>query len=193
MFTYSQVEDALARVHSVPEGFLGAFRGRIKHFQRIGIVPTSPGKGKKISYERPNIFYWALCLEFVECGIDPTEIKRLINVLWGSVAKYLLEGGAGRDKYLYFYPKMFGRLFREDQSQFPDTVFFSVISDISEIEEQARKAETNRARLFGPTDAPSRGMPPLTAARVTSRYVMINLSHLRREVESALLLATASK
>jgi hypothetical protein len=192
VFTYSQVESALARIHNVPETFLGTFRSRIKHFQRIGIVPASPGKGKKISYERPHIYYWALCLEFVECGIDPTEIKRLINGFWGSVAKYLLEDGDGRDKYLYFYPKMFGRLFPEDQSQFPASVFFSVISDISEMEEQARKAEANRQRLFRPTDAPSLGTQ-LTAARVTSRYVMINLSHLRREVESALLLATVSK
>ena len=46
--------------------------------------------------------------------------------------------------------------------------------------------------MFRPTDAPSLGAQ-LSAARVTSRYVMINLSHLRREVESALLLATAYK
>jgi hypothetical protein len=52
MYTYSQVESALARVHHIPDSSLGSFRGRIKHFQRIGIVPQSSGKGKKISYEK---------------------------------------------------------------------------------------------------------------------------------------------
>ena len=56
MYTYAQVEAALAATHRVRPSSLGAFRGRIKHFQRLGLVPESPGKGRKISYKMENVY-----------------------------------------------------------------------------------------------------------------------------------------
>ena len=60
MFTYKEVERALAAVHQISPSAMGAFRGRIKHFQRLGLVPSSPGKGRKISYRLEDVYVWAV-------------------------------------------------------------------------------------------------------------------------------------
>lgn len=79
MLTYSQVEAVLAQIHFIDSDKMGAFRGRIKHFQRIGIVPASPGRGKKISYEIQDLLVWAYGLELAQFGIDPTVIKDFLK------------------------------------------------------------------------------------------------------------------
>ena len=80
MFTYSKVERALAAVHKISPSAMGAFRGRIKHFQRLGLVPSSPGKGRKISYSLEDVYMWAMCLELQEFGIDPIIIKEFLRL-----------------------------------------------------------------------------------------------------------------
>jgi hypothetical protein len=62
MITYANVEDTLALIHGIKSKDRGAFRARIKHIQRIGIVPSSPGKGRKIDYAIEDIFKWSFCL-----------------------------------------------------------------------------------------------------------------------------------
>jgi hypothetical protein len=58
----------------------GALRGRIKHFQRLGISPRRPGKGRTIDYETKDVLRWAIALEFAEFGIDPTIIKPALHL-----------------------------------------------------------------------------------------------------------------
>ena len=74
MYSYKVVEAALGRLHEVNDETLGAFRGRIKHFQRMGLVPSSPGKGKRIEYAFGDVCAWAFCLELEEFGMDPSAL-----------------------------------------------------------------------------------------------------------------------
>ena len=115
MFTYSQVETALAKTFAIRNEALGAFRGRIKHFQRLGLVPSSPGKGRKISYEREDIYKWAIGLEFAEFGVDPSLIKNFINFFaWHYVEQHLLNDAHAPDKLFVFYPNLLSGWAREE-------------------------------------------------------------------------------
>src|SRR5687767_1130058 len=120
MFSYGQVEAALAKAHRVDAAAMGAFRGRIKHFRLLGVVPSSPGTGRKISYERPHIYAWAFCLELAEFGIDPKIIVGVWDKYWmralgprqsragsqkQSIGEILVYGTAGRkDVAVTFVP-----------------------------------------------------------------------------------------
>jgi hypothetical protein len=105
MYTYGRVERALAQVFNVRSERMGALRGRIKHFQRVGISMSSPGKGKKIEYSFENVFRWALALEFSEFGIDPTLIAKILAYLsWKSMDEVIFD-----DEYLVFYPEELSR------------------------------------------------------------------------------------
>jgi hypothetical protein len=102
MITYANVEDTLALIHGIKSKDRGAFRARIKHIQRIGIVPSSPGKGRKIDYAIEDIFKWAFCLQLIEFSIDPILVKELYEYSWKNVSKYLLSDMKG---YFVFHPK----------------------------------------------------------------------------------------
>ncbi len=105
MFTYSQVEGALARAHGITEETLGAFRGRIKHFQRLGIVPASPGKGKKIAYEIEDVWIWAFCLEMAQFGTDPAVIKEMVTLFRNEIIELFRDADKkGVDMFLAFQP-----------------------------------------------------------------------------------------
>lgn len=41
-----------------------------------------PGKGKKVSYDREQIYQWGFCLELEEFGIDPTVIVGIVQRQW---------------------------------------------------------------------------------------------------------------
>lgn len=103
MYTYGQVEAALAKVHKIPPERFGAFRGRIKHFQRIGLVPSSPGRGKRISYEDNDIYLWAFALQLSEFGIDPIIIKRVVDDMQFHALRAFLET-TGDDWTFIMYP-----------------------------------------------------------------------------------------
>lgn len=84
MWTYAQVETALAQLHHADaEAQRGAMRGRIKHFQRLGVpLGNQPGRGKRIEYGLAEIFQFTFCLELAEFGMDPTAIKQLLERYW---------------------------------------------------------------------------------------------------------------
>ncbi len=52
----------------------GVFRGRLRHFQKLGLVPAAPGRGAKIDYDRKAAVDWALAFELSELGIQPELI-----------------------------------------------------------------------------------------------------------------------
>ncbi len=106
MYTYAVVEKALARVFQIPLEKIGALRARIKNFQRIGLAVAKPGKGKKISYEVTNVFYWAMALEFAEFGLDPTVIKQFLQFMWPFIALDLNDGKLDEYEYVVFYPAL---------------------------------------------------------------------------------------
>jgi hypothetical protein len=176
-FPYSAVERALARVHLIPEATMGLFRGRLQHLQRLGMVPASPGRGRKISYEKSDVFLWAFALEIAEFGIDPKVFRKMVEISWPAVSPHLLKESGAPDRYFFFSPSFIGKDFPKTYQQtlnnqrgVPFSFTPRVISTLSELEALA-------------------GSHPLalrTLDRFMSRYGMINLSRLRREVESAL-------
>ena len=64
-FTYAEAESLLAKLYQADESAQrGAFRGRLKHLHRLGIpMGRRPGRGKKVSYDREQIYQWAFCLD----------------------------------------------------------------------------------------------------------------------------------
>lgn len=80
MLKYKEVEAILARVNGVRDSALPAFKGRIIHLQRLGISPSSPGRGAKISYSVYDVLLWAYCFELEQFGIDPKMIKENIGI-----------------------------------------------------------------------------------------------------------------
>ncbi|MFG1417037.1 hypothetical protein V5F38_04370 [Xanthobacter sp. V0B-10] len=103
-YSYKQVEAALVRMYRSAFAFPdqewecdpevrafaeGAIRGRLKNMQKMGIAPSRPGTGRRISYRIEDIMLWAFCLELAECGLDPKKIqlfiKRYWPMAWGSI------------------------------------------------------------------------------------------------------------
>ena len=103
-YRYKEVETALARLH-VGEQALGAFRGRLVHFQKIGITPASPGRGKKIEYSFEDVAVWAFCLQLAEFGIDPSRIASIKQFYWEQVAPHLLQEQSEEQMFALF-PRM---------------------------------------------------------------------------------------
>jgi hypothetical protein len=179
-YRYAVVEQALMAVHGFVERKRGAFRARLIHFQRLKIVPASPGKGRRIAYRLEDVFRWAVALEFAQFGIDPTEIKTILDLNWRSIEPVVLEAEAG-DKHLFFHPNLLGSLSRQEERETsttpgaPYSITIAIVSDLADLGRQARTKEA-RASLD----------------RFRARHGMINLSRLRREVEAHLVaLSTA--
>jgi hypothetical protein len=86
MLTYAEAERALAQMYKATgKAQAGAFRGRLKHLKRLGIpLGSNPGRGKKISYERNELWQWCFCLELSEFGIDPSLIARMVKKNWSK-------------------------------------------------------------------------------------------------------------
>ena len=105
MYPYKVVEAALARLHVENPSAMGAFRGRLKHLQRIGLVPSSPGRGKRIEYSFEDVAKWALALEVAEFGIDPLVIRQLVLSAWsGGIFRKIEKGNHGQNDLLIVKP-----------------------------------------------------------------------------------------
>ena len=161
--------------HGFVEQKRGAFRARLIHFQRLKIVAAAPGKGRRIAYRREDVFRWAVALEFAEFGIDPTEIKKILEMNWPHIAPGVLDPKDSSDTYLFFHPNLLGRLSREDERETADkqgapySVTVAIISDLAELDQHTK---TDYARD--------------SLDRFRARYGMINLGRLRRQVETNL-------
>jgi hypothetical protein len=93
MASYATVETALARLHDAnPEVQRGAFRGRLKHLQRLGIpLGERPGKGSRINYSCDQIWQLAVALELAEVGIDPAIISNIFKRSWNSSISIMVD------------------------------------------------------------------------------------------------------
>jgi hypothetical protein len=201
MFTYAQVETALAAVFGVPSAARKAFIARIKHLRRLGVVPSSPGKGRRVDYDLIHVYEWAFCLELAAFGIDPKAIKEILHQEIGGINSIIFDdqvadwfptphtqamiwpplpsspSAAKGDLFYFFHPNLHGW----PQAIPPAPVSIDgapltrlIARDLSELDRQARTPQAKQ-----------------TAERFRARYGVINLTKLRRDVEEALSRASA--
>jgi hypothetical protein len=170
MYTYATVERTLAKAFAIGPASMGAFRGRIQHLQRLGMVPASPGKGRKISYERKHIYKWALGLELEEFGIDPSLTKFIVeSFVWRHAERYLLGDTETSDKLLVFYPNMLSGFAQYADKRIVAAFLCHTVSNLAELD------------AF-------QGDPQLQVSSelLSDRLGMINLGRLRRAVREGL-------
>jgi hypothetical protein len=108
MLTYAEAESALAAIYQAsgkPQA--GAFRGRLKHFKRLGIpLGVNPGRGKKIGYGRNELYQWCFCLELSEFGVDPSIIVKIVRQYWDTQifpGLNAIKEELNTDKQYYFW------------------------------------------------------------------------------------------
>lgn len=161
-FKYGQVEGAIASLHNVAPAAMGTFKSRLKHFQRIGVVPSSPGKGQKLRYKVADAITWALCFEFTELGLPPEQTRDLLRLCVRELFRPF-EGPVQNEDLIFVLHGNFlewrlkpqGALKGEGATSF-GTIPVSRVAD----------------RVFQSGRLP--------------RVIMINLTHLKRELGKAL-------
>jgi hypothetical protein len=79
---YARVESILARVFDAEDAQRGAFRGRLKHFRKLGIPAENPGKGSRLQYSASDLFQLLIALELSEFNIDPNLIVKIVQDHW---------------------------------------------------------------------------------------------------------------
>jgi hypothetical protein len=94
-YTYAQVERALGALFGAPATAQGGFRGRIRHFQRIGLIEVAPGKGRRIAYTRIQAGEWLVALLLAEFGIDPVVIVKSIQRERRQLREWIREATDG--------------------------------------------------------------------------------------------------
>jgi hypothetical protein len=122
MFTYAQAETLLARLHAA-DGVVRtkAFRGRLKHLQRLGLpLGRPPGRGNKTPYTRDQLYQWAFCLECAQFGFDPTWMAKQVEKHWPSIyegfrAAERSDGPGSSDVFLWITPNMMTEAWNEDR------------------------------------------------------------------------------
>jgi hypothetical protein len=78
-YGYADVERALGTLLGAPATAQGSFRSRVRHFQRIGLIDVTPGKGRRIAYTFDQAAEWMVALFLAEFGIDPVVIVKSIQ------------------------------------------------------------------------------------------------------------------
>jgi hypothetical protein len=177
---YGEIEKAIASLHGVTEQSSGVFRGRLRHFQKLGIVPSSPGRGAKIDYDLKAAVDWAIAFELAELGVQPELIKFLIQVYGGSIFdffenKFRLfpESADSHEDILFCFDAAFLTIHMSPKSGMFDLI----------------RADLTRGTFDYPATAafkPLSMLPGFFDAPHIRRVSAINLSRLKRELGKAL-------
>lgn len=158
MASYAEVETALARMHGAdPAAQRGAFRGRLKHLQRLGLpLGEKVGKGRRIDYTEEQIWQYALALELAQCGIDPATVARMIKDYWSRGLQENLSQVAhfwGKaDDTVMMLAVGFMSLSWEDQDQTLEGIRFMSWSKISGIPLHGRVGDRRRSIVINISD-----------------------------------------
>jgi hypothetical protein len=110
-YPYAAVEAALAGIFGAdPDVQRGAFRARLKHFQRLGLPGIESGKGTRISYSYEIACQWLVGLLMAEVGVDPILIVKIIKTRWeylGPRVKRATDSDAAENPwFLGLYPRL---------------------------------------------------------------------------------------
>lgn len=132
MFRYAEVQAALAGLHGAYPDRMGAFRGRLQHFQRLGMAPASPGRGKAIVYAIEDVARWAFALELSECGIDPARIAKMLPWAWLKVGPYLCEKHEGEKIFFAVPTLMIAQMVEAEHGSAPASSEFSQVNLLGE-------------------------------------------------------------
>ncbi len=162
MFRYAQIEAAIAKIHNVPANAMKTFRSRIRNFQRIGLVPSSPGKGQKIDYSVDYAIYWALCFELVEVGLPPNIIKAVMTRQGYGLINFFVGAVHGEDRFYCLIADFLSWQLLDDGTGKSAGQFSTGILTLSELQRQ----------VFAHADRP--------------RVILINLTSMKRKLGDAL-------
>jgi hypothetical protein len=172
MYSYGQVESALMRVHQIPTNAKGAFRAQIKHFQKIRIVTSSPGKGRRIEYSVHDVLLWGFALELAQFGIDPADVKRIIFSRELDALFAIFDQKPERDIFFFFHPTLLSTGFPDDARRSIDNPW---------------GAPNYLLGLFAPASyLPELDTRDPAAGAFNARLGVINVSRMRRRIEMAL-------
>jgi hypothetical protein len=85
-YSYAAVEVALARIYGAEAArrTTTTFRARLKHFRKLGVPVTNPGRGTRLQYTASDVFQLLVCLELSEFGFDPNLIVKLVKGSWAQ-------------------------------------------------------------------------------------------------------------
>jgi hypothetical protein len=92
-YSYGVVERALASVFHADDDKVreGAFRGRLKHFGRLGLPGTGTGKGARILYSHEQIGQLLVALHMSEVGVEPTVTVKMIEQHRKELARWIAQ------------------------------------------------------------------------------------------------------
>ena len=91
--TYAQVERALVATYGVPREAQGAFRGKLGHLQRQGLLGAhhQPGKGNALAYTPDLMHRLLFACEALEFGLSRATVVALVDVLWSRRIRKIFE------------------------------------------------------------------------------------------------------
>ncbi len=178
MYSYAHVEAALARVHQVDESALVAFRGRINNLKRLGVVPSSGGRGKKISYNVFDILALAFCLQLAEFGIDPSAISKVS----ASIGPYVNDAAkmgesSNEDIYIVFFPSVLTAQIHDSAETKRGALTFTIAPESDITAKKLREKLTPKVNVDG---------ADRLFKHSAKRIAAINISELVRDIDQAL-------
>jgi len=173
LYSFPQILSAFAKIHEVKQEHMLALRGKIQNYQKLGVVPFVQGRGKRVRYSLDDVYMWALCLEFSEFNVDPKIISDIVSRQWSRVNHGFFDKGK-KDWFIHFRPS-----FVVDPTlRFATAQNFNAV--ICQDENLKRYLSKNRTNPAVSDD---------TIVEFTTRHGTINVSHVRRQIDSALATA----
>ncbi len=167
----------------MPPERLATFRARVRHLQRLGILPSSPGRGQRISYSIFDAVKWALCFELAELELGPELMERLLVMpllMFGVILH--LPGAQQEDMIFWLRGELFSKYLARDGS------YGQIMSGVEPMSRVAGVVfgddePLNIIRLE-PADTELK-KDHLAAVRA-GRALMLNLTKLKRDLGKAL-------
>jgi hypothetical protein len=120
-YSYAEVETALAVALDVrAKHQRGALRGRLKHFQRLGLIDLKAKKGQRVDYTYAQAAQWLIALLMAETGLDPTLIVTSLRQNWKQIVSAVeqatsTDARSGEYAYLCLWPRVMSATFEEQQ------------------------------------------------------------------------------
>jgi hypothetical protein len=80
LFTYSEIENALAQMVQISKVDRPAFTARLRHLRNLGLPQTKPGSGKRVSYTEADAEEMLIALLLERLGCSPRTAIRSAQI-----------------------------------------------------------------------------------------------------------------